>query len=694
MQNKIIFLFFVISFFCKALAEDQFTFDVSKIEILENGNKIIGSERGLIVSNSGINIEADNFEYSKKDSTLKVNGNVIINYPEKNYEIFAEKITYIKDKEIISAKNNIKFIDSKEKILTSDNFLFNIKNNLFTFTDRVKIIDRTKNYSVNSEKIIYFKNDEKILGQGLTKILYDENYSFESKKELKIDLRNNIISASKDVKYIDLLKKYKFLSDEIIFFRNEEKIITKGKTSAFINDKFIINSKDINFSRKKEIIKSNKKASINDIKNDSYYEIKNYNLSLDNEILKGENISINTDYSKPLNDKYYIKSGIFDLKNKSFVTQDININLKKDIFNNEKNDPRLKGISSSSKDGITIINKGIFTSCSKENKDCPPWSLQAEKIKYDENSKLITYDNALLKVYDKPVFYFPKFFHPGPTVKRQSGFLAPRLGNSKILGSSIQVPYFWAADQNKDFTLTPTIYDKNIIKIQNEYRLEQKNSSLIADLSFTEGYRSKTNKDKNSITHFCSKYRHNLELDNFTDSTLDISLQKINNDTYLKIFDQNATSEKLKPLSDDLLTSEIKLNLKNDKYKLVSGATSYENLNKNKSDRYEFILPYYTLSGELNDGSEYGYLNFSSSGSNVLKDTNNLRSRVINDFDFKGLDIITNSGIQNNINIHVKNLLKSGKKDSEYSSSVKADLLGIVELSSALPLIKGDENFI
>ena len=45
---------------------------------------------------------------------------------------------------------------------------------------------------------------------------------------------------------------------------------------------------------------------------------------------------------------------------------------------------------------------------------------------------------AWLKVYDKPVFYFPKFFHPDPTVKRQSGFLFPTLTDSNKLGMS-----FW-----------------------------------------------------------------------------------------------------------------------------------------------------------------------------------------------------------------------------------------------------------
>ena len=81
-------------------------------------------------------------------------------------------------------------------------------------------------------------------------------------------------------------------------------------------------------------------------------------------------------------------------------------------------------------------------------------------------------------------------------------------------------------------------------------------------------------------------------LDNFNVSTLDISVQKLNNDTYLKIFDQNATNEKVKPTNNDLLTSGIKLNLQNNKFNLETGIISYENLQKANSDRYEFILPY------------------------------------------------------------------------------------------------------
>ena len=44
-----------------------------------------------------------------------------------------------------------------------------------------------------------------------------------------------------------------------------------------------------------------------------------------------------------------------------------------------------------------------------------PWQLSAEKIQHNPKNETINYKNALLKVYDVPVMYFPKFFHPDPS---------------------------------------------------------------------------------------------------------------------------------------------------------------------------------------------------------------------------------------------------------------------------------------
>ena len=40
-----------------------------------------------------------------------------------------------------------------------------------------------------------------------------------------------------------------------------------------------------------------------------------------------------------------------------------------------------------------------------------PWQLTA-KITHNTEDQTINYKNVWLKLYDKPVVYFPKFFHP------------------------------------------------------------------------------------------------------------------------------------------------------------------------------------------------------------------------------------------------------------------------------------------
>ena len=53
-------------------SNDQISFDVTEIEILEDGNIIVGKNRGTINTNDGIIIEADKFEFDKIKIHLKL----------------------------------------------------------------------------------------------------------------------------------------------------------------------------------------------------------------------------------------------------------------------------------------------------------------------------------------------------------------------------------------------------------------------------------------------------------------------------------------------------------------------------------------------------------------------------------------------------------------------------------------------
>ena len=247
---------------------------------------------------------------------------------------------------------------------------------------------------------------------------------------------------------------------------------------------------------------SNSKSRLFD-NNNSYYSFDSFEYNIEKEFLKAKNINLIENFNSNIDEKtkYNFSSGFFDLKKKEFYTGDAKIYLK-NIFDRKENDPRIFGVSSSHKNNITKIKKAVFTSC-KINEKCPPWRLESSEISHDKNKKQILYENTVLKLYDYPVFYFPKFFHPDPTVKRQSGLLTPKINNSNILGSSIGVPYYYVISDNKDLTFNTSLFSKNIIMFQNEFRQKNKNSDLIADVGLVNGYKPSTTKKKKYKSYIC-----------------------------------------------------------------------------------------------------------------------------------------------------------------------------------------------
>ena len=70
MKNKLKFCkFLLVIYFCFlsfSVASEIFNFDVTEIEITENGNRFIGSKGGVAKNLDGTSIKAKNFDYNKK----------------------------------------------------------------------------------------------------------------------------------------------------------------------------------------------------------------------------------------------------------------------------------------------------------------------------------------------------------------------------------------------------------------------------------------------------------------------------------------------------------------------------------------------------------------------------------------------------------------------------------------------------
>jgi LPS-assembly protein len=508
------------------------------------------------------------------------------------------------------------------------------------------------------------------------------------------DKITNILKANGNVLISDLIKDYLIQTEHIIYFKNDEEIVSKGETKAFIEKKYEIYSSDIKINRISNIIKSDKKTKVVD-NNFTEYETDILDYSIEEKILKGKNVSVltNTNLKKEERDFFKFKDGIFNLQDKNFVASDTKIFLKKNAYDNSENDPRIYGNSSKKINNITEIKKAIFTSC-KITDDCPPWSIKASNITHDLDKNDIIYENPILRVYDFPVLYFPKFTHPDPSVERRSGFLQPQLNDSDILGSSLYIPYFHTLSKNKDITFKPTVFDSEIYMFQNEYRQVNENSNFIANFGLTKGYQT-LNESKNSIMNLFLKFTSQLKLDNFINSNLDLSIQKITKDTFLKIFDTNLIdlNENIKPSDQNKLKSEINLYLEHEDYNFDTGFIAYENLNGLNSDRYQYILPYYNFSRNIYQNNLFNF-NFSSSGNNDLKETNKLKSLINNNLNIESVDFFTELGLKNNLNIYFKNLNTVGKNVENFKSSPQVDLMNIIDLKSSLPLVKYSDETI
>ena len=530
------------------------------------------------------------------------------------------------------------------------------------------------------------ENGNKYVGENRGTIKTNNNITILADEFIYLK-NENILNAQGNIEIYDIINDLKIFTQYLDYKKNEELILTRGTTSALVNSKYKFKSKDINFDRNKMIITSKNKSSILDNELNSY-EFENFIYLINKELLKADDIEIKFKNSKTNKiKKINFSNGQFNLKNKEFIAKDSKYYFDNNIFEKEQNNPRIYGAGSKKKENIVELNKAIFTSC-KQNDDCPPWSIQAKKITHDGNKQQLIYDHAIIKIYDNPVFYFPKFFHPDPSVKRQSGFLKPNFNKSHILGSSIQIPYYFNIADNRDLTFKPVFFDNNILMLQNEYRQINSKSSLITDFSFTDGYKSKTTNSKNTISHIFAKYNLNLDFDNFNSSTLDLTIQKTNNDTYLKVFDTNLVDSLIKPDNFDNLFSNIEINLNHKDYNFTTGFSSYENLQQSNNDRYQYILPYYEFSKNLPYFKNFGNLSLNSFGDNNLKNTNNLTSRIINDLRYSSKTFFTKNGFLNNLNFFTKNLNSVAKNDVNYKSSPSLEIASILEMNTSYPLMK------
>jgi len=521
----------------------------------------------------------------------------------------------------------------------------------------------------NEGNTISAKNGVKIVANNKIEITADE--SLYDKLTLKLLLKGNVV-------LVDTERGIKILSKEATYNKDSEKISSKGKVTAYLPNNYTVYSKNVEYFKKDKIIQSKFKTILTDKFNNKIITT-NFKYSDNDKIFRGDNVEM-IDVDK---NSYLFKKSIINLNKDILLAKDVEIKFAKDTFGNSKNDPRLKGNALSLNKEETIVKDGIFTSC-KINDTCPPWSLKSSEIRHDKVKKTINYKNAVLQLYDKPVFYFPKFFHPDPTVKRQSGFLMPTMVSSRLVGSSVKLPYYKVLSENKDLTFSPRLYSNQDLLSQVEFRLKEKNHENIVDFSLK-------NMDDTSKSHFFSNSKIELDLNGFDNSNVEINLEKTSNDTYLKT-DKIKASQNFNQSS---LNSFLDFNASKKNLDISVEFQAYEDLTiENNNDKYQYVYPNFTISKTLDTTfNQYGSFNYQAIGFQKKKDTNVSETSFTNNINFLSKPLFTKLGVKNDINLLFKNTNHDSKNSSNHNDKLNSDFYTSLILNSSLPLKKNSINY-
>jgi LPS-assembly protein len=203
-----------------AFGQDQFNFNITEVEILESGNIYNGYKRGTITTNDGLIITADRFKYNKTLNILNTYGNVLIFDKVKNSSIFSQKATYIKNEEKISTEGDSKAINENGITITADKLKYDKIQNIVNAYVNVQINNPIKDYTIYAEETTYLKNEEKIFSKGITKAIVKSRYIIDSEDVVYL-VNDNILSSKKNTFIDDQRENYYYLNKFNFNINNE-----------------------------------------------------------------------------------------------------------------------------------------------------------------------------------------------------------------------------------------------------------------------------------------------------------------------------------------------------------------------------------------------------------------------------------------------------------------------------------------
>ncbi len=554
---------------------------------------------------------------------------------------------------------------------------------LFFFFETVhakNLLIQAKNITLNKEnQLSIFKED--------VFVKTDNNHTIRS-NFAEYDKKNGIVKFKDNV----ILKDNKnniINTNDAEYNENNQIFKTNGFTKIVTSENYNIEGRDIILNKKFNTIISNEKTIIKD--NDgNIISLDNFEYQKENKIFKSIGL---IEVQDKLNNSYNFSQLYIDTEKKEILGSDVSAYMNNEEFKvNSKNNPRIMANTFIRKKDNNIFDKSIFTLCGyrkgKSGEKCPPWTIQSSKMLHDNKNKTIYYENALIKVYNIPIFYLPRLAHPDPSVKRRSGFLPATLINTKNLGSGLKLPYYLALNKDKDFTFTNKLYFNENPLLMGEYRQAFKNSDLILNMGYTKGY-ANTSSKKNSgdKSHLFTKFNKNFNNSSDSETNFTLQTQDVSNDKYLKLYKIDSN---LVDYNQNYLENSFNFLHTNNEFFLSMDASIYETLKESYNDKYEYIFPDILFDKNLFQSQKFGVLDFQSNLKINNYETNKTSKIFMNNFDWRSKEINFDNGLNSKFIGKVKNVNFDTKNISEFREKEKSEMHVALGYLTELELIKNN----
>ncbi len=543
-----------------------------------------------------------------------------------------------------------------------------------------------ENLDISAKKISVDKKNETTIFENEV-IIKDKKNNIIKTNYAEYNRKNKTFILNQYFEVIDKLGN-KYSGNNANFDEKKRILSVIGSTKIKTIEGYIVETEGLLINYNESFVRSENKTLITDQDDNSIY-LENFEYEKDKNIFKslGEIKVIDKMKNSFEFSQIYINEKtkeIIGTDAKAFFNQDDfkdNINNKPRIFSNTVNLGKTE----------SQFIKSKFTMCNYRQKDkCPPWELSASKLRHNKTKKTIYYDNAIVRVYNIPIFYFPKLAHPDPTVDRRSGFLNPSYTDTKNLGLSLKLPYFWAISDDKDLTINNRVFATEHPLFVADYRQAFKNANLNLNIGYTDGYnKTSATKKAGNKSHFFSKFVKKFNFKNSVDSDLEINLQHVSNKKYLKLYriDSNLVN-----YSTDTLENDFTFNYYNDdkNFLFLSKASTFRTLKDSYNDKYEHVVPELTFKKNL--FNDYGYGNFQSNFKIHNYDTNKYNRHLINSFDwsFKEKSVYFFKG---NFLANLKNVNYDHKNVDNYKPDANNEVFGAIGYLASMDLFKvNDKN--